>query len=189
MGEPKAHPDKLPKCDSPNAQHAGQRQTPVPARGIVHIFLVHCLLSFFILLFYLFPSSCSFLKFDFLHLRLTMVKLLDKLQAVLTIATKMQFIWKSTTIAIVSAPASSFKTISPASAVQAAYVIDLSNVNWTVSCSALNISVPGSMPSQVHLDLYDAGVIGDPYYGLNDFNLRWVAWNNWTYTSGPISGL
>jgi beta-mannosidase len=26
-----------------------------------------------------------------------------------------------------------------------------------------------------------AKVIGDPYYGLNDFDLRWVAWANWTY--------
>lgn len=27
------------------------------------------------------------------------------------------------------------------------------------------------------------------YYGLNDFNLRWIANNNWTYTSKPIEGL
>ena len=36
---------------------------------------------------------------------------------------------------------------------------------------------------QVHLDLYAAQVIGDPYFGLNDFNLRWIAWNNWTYSA------
>ena len=51
------------------------------------------------------------------------------------------------------------------------------------------MSVPGSLPSQAHLDLYNANVIGDPYYGLNNFNLRWVAFNNWTYTSAPLSGL
>jgi beta-mannosidase len=35
----------------------------------------------------------------------------------------------------------------------------------------------------VHLDLWDAKVIGDPYYGLNDFNLRWIIWQNWTYST------
>ncbi|OAA57193.1 glycoside hydrolase family 2 protein [Cordyceps fumosorosea ARSEF 2679] len=28
-----------------------------------------------------------------------------------------------------------------------------------------------------------------PYHGLNDLNLRWIAAQNWTYTSNPISGL
>lgn len=67
-------------------------------------------------------------------------------------------------------------------------VIDLSGNDWTLENLPLNISVPGSVPSQAHLDLYAAQVIGDPYYGLNDFNLRWVANSNWTY-SGLISGL
>ncbi|CAG7996571.1 unnamed protein product [Penicillium salamii] len=68
-------------------------------------------------------------------------------------------------------------------------VIDLSGDGWTVSSSALNISVPGHVPSHAHLDLFAAGVIDDPYHGLNDFNLRWIANNNWTYTSKPIQGL
>lgn len=76
-----------------------------------------------------------------------------------------------------------------ASAASAQNVISLSGNDWTVSNPALNISVPGSLPSQAHLDLYANQVIGDPYYGLNDFNLRWVAWANWTYTSAPIAGL
>lgn len=67
--------------------------------------------------------------------------------------------------------------------------IPLEGHPWTLSNPALNITVPASLPSQAHLDLYAAGVIGDPYHDLNDFNLRWVAWNNWTYTSGPIEGL
>lgn len=41
-------------------------------------------------------------------------------------------------------------------------VIDLSRNNWTLENLPLNISVPGSVPSQVHLDLYAAQVIGDP---------------------------
>lgn len=68
------------------------------------------------------------------------------------------------------------------------HVIDLSDSDWTVSNPGLNISVLGSWPSQAHLDLYAAQVIGDPYFGLNDFNLRWIAWSNWTYT-GAITGL
>jgi beta-mannosidase len=65
----------------------------------------------------------------------------------------------------------------------AKHVNNLSNNDWTLSNDALNISVPGSLPSQAHLDLFAAGVIGDPYHDLNDFNLRWVIWNNWTYSS------
>lgn len=68
-------------------------------------------------------------------------------------------------------------------------VTNLSGNNWRLTNPDLNISVPASTPSQAHLDLYASQVIGDPYYGLNDFNLRWVAWANWTYTSPPIPGL
>lgn len=70
----------------------------------------------------------------------------------------------------------------------AKHVTNLSNNDWTLSNEALNISVPGSLPSQAHLDLFAAGVIGDPYHDLNDFNLRWVVWNNWTYSS-VLNGL
>jgi beta-mannosidase len=77
-------------------------------------------------------------------------------------------------------------------------VYNLSEIAWTVGNDALNISVPGSLPShvwlspfrvctllttQVHLDLFNAQVIGDPYFGLNDFNLRWIALSNWTYSA------
>ena len=41
-------------------------------------------------------------------------------------------------------------------------VIDLSGHNWTLENTPLNINVPGSVPSQTHLDLYAAQVIGDP---------------------------
>ena len=68
-------------------------------------------------------------------------------------------------------------------------VISLVGNGWRLSNPDLNISVPAHLPSQAHLDLYANQVIGDPYYGLNDFNLRWVAWANWTYTSSPIAGL
>lgn len=67
--------------------------------------------------------------------------------------------------------------------------IDFKKQGWTVTNEHGNITVPGSYPSQVHLDLYKAGVINDPYHGLNDFNLRWIAAQNWTYTSQPLKDL
>lgn len=39
-------------------------------------------------------------------------------------------------------------------------VVDLTGDGWTVSSKALNISVPGRLPSQVHLDLFAARAIG-----------------------------
>ncbi|KEQ90294.1 glycoside hydrolase family 2 protein [Aureobasidium subglaciale EXF-2481] len=52
-------------------------------------------------------------------------------------------------------------------------VISLSGHDWTLTNPDLNISCPASLPSQAHLDLHACQVIGSPYYGLNDFNLRW----------------
>ncbi|KAF9890230.1 hypothetical protein FE257_006142 [Aspergillus nanangensis] len=75
------------------------------------------------------------------------------------------------------------------SSIQGPHVHDLSKQSWTLSSQALNKSIPAHVPSQVHLDLFQAGVIDDPYYGLNDFNLRWIADANWTYTSDPITDL
>lgn len=103
-------------------------------------------------------------------------------------------------------------------------VQDLAAQNWTVTNEYGNITVPGSYPSHVHLDLYKGGVISessrshpmlgilltaiidDPcvvtlfcpirsktnyfrYHGLNDIKLRWIAAQNWTYTSGSITNL
>lgn len=43
-----------------------------------------------------------------------------------------------------------------------ARVIDLSGNDWTLESVPANITVPGSVPSQVHLDLLAAKVIEDP---------------------------
>ncbi len=51
-----------------------------------------------------------------------------------------------------------------AGCVLAQRVIDLSGNDWTLQNLPLNISVPGSVPSQAHLDLYSAQIIGDPYF-------------------------
>jgi len=72
--------------------------------------------------------------------------------------------------------------------ISAQKVFDLSTAQWTLSNPVHNISIPGSVPSQAHLDLHREGVIPDPYFGLGDFELRWVAETNWTY-SAPLEGL
>ncbi|KAL4929078.1 beta-mannosidase mndA [Aspergillus undulatus] len=69
------------------------------------------------------------------------------------------------------------------------HVHNLSTVGWTLSSPALNTTVPANLPSQAHLDLLEAGVIHDPYYGLNETDLVWVAYADWTYTSDPIQNL
>lgn len=44
---------------------------------------------------------------------------------------------------------------------RAQHVVDLSGDGWTVSNHQGNVTVPGRLPSQVHLDLYAAKVIGE----------------------------
>lgn len=39
-------------------------------------------------------------------------------------------------------------------------IVDLTSEKWTVTNQYNNITVPGKWPSQVHLDLYAAGIIG-----------------------------
>ncbi|ORY15621.1 glycoside hydrolase superfamily [Clohesyomyces aquaticus] len=87
----------------------------------------------------------------------------------------------------------STQTILAASLVAASHsqtVLDLSTVEWTVTSPNFTyISVPGKLPSQAHLDLYAAQAIGNPLFGLNDFNLRWIGDSNWTYNSAPLNTL
>lgn len=53
-----------------------------------------------------------------------------------------------------------------ASGALAQTVIDLSSLKWTVTEPTHNISIPGAVPSQAHLDLLAAGIIDEPTYGL-----------------------
>ncbi|KAK8079031.1 hypothetical protein PG994_002838 [Apiospora phragmitis] len=62
-------------------------------------------------------------------------------------------------------------------------ILDLISSQWTLNNPAMDISIPASFPSYAHLDLYANQVIGNPEYGLNDFNLRWIWKQNWTYTT------
>lgn len=47
--------------------------------------------------------------------------------------------------------------------VAAQNVLELSNQEWQLSSPQHNISVPGKVPSHVHVDLYAAEIIHDPY--------------------------
>jgi beta-mannosidase len=43
-------------------------------------------------------------------------------------------------------------------------VLDLSKQQWTLTSPNFpNISVPGTVPSHAHVDLYAANIISDPY--------------------------
>lgn len=45
---------------------------------------------------------------------------------------------------------------------KAPQIIDLGGSEWTLSSKPPNVTVPGFVPSHVHLDLLKAGVIDDP---------------------------
>ena len=83
-----------------------------------------------------------------------------------------------------------------------AAVFSLSDLQWTLKNQNGSIVIPGSVPSQVHLDLLRSGIITEPLLGINgkvisytfelsafilfassDFTQRWVTNDEWTYTA------
>lgn len=44
-------------------------------------------------------------------------------------------------------------------------IIDLTGTAWTLTNQQGNVSIPGAVPSHSQLDLFAAGVIGDPLTG------------------------
>lgn len=93
--------------------------------------------------------------------------------------------------------------IAALSSIVSAEVLSLSRLHWSLHNQNGSIVVPGSVPSQVHLDLVKAGIITEPLLGINgmctsrfellflfltslsglDFTERWVINDNWTYTA------
>lgn len=57
--------------------------------------------------------------------------------------------------------------------------------NWSLRNGNGTISVGGTVPGGVYTDLLFANVLkgGDFYYRYNDFEYRWVANDNWTYST------
>ncbi|KAI0338261.1 glycoside hydrolase [Trametopsis cervina] len=62
-------------------------------------------------------------------------------------------------------------------------VFSLADLTWHLQNQNGSISIPASLPSQVHLELLKAGIITEPVLGINDFTQRWIANDNWTYTA------
>ena len=44
-------------------------------------------------------------------------------------------------------------------------IVDLTGKSWTLTDQQGNVSIPGAVPSQSQLDLFAAGIIGDPLVG------------------------
>ncbi|TPX65130.1 hypothetical protein SpCBS45565_g05388 [Spizellomyces sp. 'palustris'] len=63
-------------------------------------------------------------------------------------------------------------------------VLELSELSWTVYNTNKSIIIPAVVPGQIHMDLLRAGVIEEPYVGINELYQRWIAYEpTWTYTA------
>ena len=58
------------------------------------------------------------------------------------------------------------------------------NLGLTAACSAMAFDerwVPAQVPGDVHLDYQRAGLIADPFFGINHDKLRWMEEMDWWY--------
>jgi beta-mannosidase len=55
------------------------------------------------------------------------------------------------------------------------------NGEWRLRKSTEDKYFPARVPGCVHVDLMDAGVIPDPFEGVNEQKVAWVAETDWTY--------
>ncbi|PCI85882.1 MAG: beta-mannosidase [Hyphomicrobiales bacterium] len=64
--------------------------------------------------------------------------------------------------------------------------------DWILSCAtdaginakgrpSLPDQIAATIPSVVHLDLMNAGLVADPYIDLNEIRQDWIGWQDWTY--------
>ena len=62
------------------------------------------------------------------------------------------------------------------------------SVSWTVSNANGTIhDTPVTVPGCIHTDLLEAGIIGEPNYGINQYLQRWIAGDNFTYTASAFA--
>ena len=60
--------------------------------------------------------------------------------------------------------------------------------NWVLQVETENpyldkaIYVAANVPGDITDDLYRAGIIADPYYGMNHNDLDWISHQDFTYT-------
>eukprot|EP01129_Flabellula_baltica_P008646 TRINITY_DN3459_c0_g1_i1.p1 TRINITY_DN3459_c0_g1~~TRINITY_DN3459_c0_g1_i1.p1 ORF type:complete len:875 (-),score=163.30 TRINITY_DN3459_c0_g1_i1:26-2650(-) len=59
-------------------------------------------------------------------------------------------------------------------------VVDL-NGEWYVNNANGSVVTVGNVPGDIYTDLMNAKMIPDPYYRFNDFELRWVGLDHWSY--------
>ncbi|KAF7666144.1 hypothetical protein LDENG_00116800 [Lucifuga dentata] len=57
------------------------------------------------------------------------------------------------------------------------------NGKWRLLNSNGSLSLPAEVPGCVHSALIQQGYIQDPYFRFNDVSYRWIALENWTYTT------
>ncbi|XP_074547334.1 beta-mannosidase [Halichoeres trimaculatus] len=57
------------------------------------------------------------------------------------------------------------------------------NGKWSLNNSNGSLSLPAEVPGCVHTALQQQGYIQDPYFRFNDLSYRWIALENWTYTT------
>lgn len=57
------------------------------------------------------------------------------------------------------------------------------NQNWSFYEEGSPKSYPAEVPGNVHMDLYNAHLIEDPFYRSNEDSLKWIAEKNWVYES------
>lgn len=55
------------------------------------------------------------------------------------------------------------------------------NGTWQFSQSNSNTFYPAMVPGCVHTDLFNAGLIQDPFYGRNEQDLQWIERTDWKY--------
>eukprot|EP01118_Nematostelium_gracile_P012200 TRINITY_DN4427_c0_g1_i1.p1 TRINITY_DN4427_c0_g1~~TRINITY_DN4427_c0_g1_i1.p1 ORF type:complete len:481 (-),score=120.60 TRINITY_DN4427_c0_g1_i1:1153-2595(-) len=56
------------------------------------------------------------------------------------------------------------------------------NGAWNFVNSNGTLRGSGNVPGEIQIDLFNAGLIPDPYFGYGDTDLRWIAYDDWTYS-------
>ncbi len=57
-------------------------------------------------------------------------------------------------------------------------VLSLSDLSWSLKNENGSIAIPAKVPSQVHLDLLDAGIITEPVLGVNGASMSVALWHS-----------
>lgn len=55
------------------------------------------------------------------------------------------------------------------------------NQNWSFHQKGDTNRYPATVPGNVHMDLFNANLIGDPFFGSNEDSLQWISLNDWIY--------